>query len=342
MLQRRVKFIAMPIAILFCAALAGYIVSLTLAGVHFNPDMVSFSSPELTPTLDHLRNPFVAIVLLYALWNGYHFGMQNFGVMSIYRRKYDLNSSGVLRGGITGKPVVHAAHNSNCTLEGVGEPCGSREVTRFGQRPELGRSQRRIDQIYCCGVTWAVMLMPFIPRFGHGLHDAIGWPASPAFIPYVRPTYFALASLAVGAMMWREVRFGTCVPRQILILTDGLAMILIWFAGLWGFAILSLNHWLVAIGLAAHVHANDRRRASTLPFALTLIILGLAVFAMLFIRHAAPSPAMLGFTVTAVGLRLGLGFVHFLYDRWIYKLSNPRVRATIGKDIFPPIRELKA
>jgi hypothetical protein len=116
-----------------------------------------------------------------------------------------------------------------------------------------------------------------------------------------------------------------CPPRLILIATDGLGLVLIWFAGLWGFAILALNHWLVAIGLAAHVHANNRRATSTLPFALTLIILGLVVFAVLFIRYAALSTAMLGFTVTAVGARLGLGFDHFLYDCWIYKLSNPQV-----------------
>jgi hypothetical protein len=33
-------------------------------------------------------------------------------------------------------------------------------------------------------------------------------------------------------------------------------------------------------------------------------------------------------------LRIGLGFVHFLYDRWVYKLSDPQVRAIIGRDIF--------
>jgi hypothetical protein len=38
-------------------------------------------------------------------------------------------------------------------------------------------------------------------------------------------------------------------------------------------------------------------------------------------------------TMPAVGLRIGLGFVHFLYDRWVYKLSDPQVRAMIGRDI---------
>ena len=32
--------------------------------------------------------------------------------------------------------------------------------------------------------------------------------------------------------------------------------------------------------------------------------------------------------------RVGLDFVHILQDRWIWKLSDPRMRATIGRDLF--------
>lgn len=32
--------------------------------------------------------------------------------------------------------------------------------------------------------------------------------------------------------------------------------------------------------------------------------------------------------------RLGLGFVHFLYSRWVWKFSDPRVRATISRDLL--------
>lgn len=66
---------------------------------------------------------------------------------------------------------------------------------------------------------------------------------------------------------------------------------------------------------------------------------GLMLFCVLFVDpqkalSVGLSTGMLSFTVATVGFRLGLGFVHFLYDRWIYKLSNPQVRATIGRDIF--------
>jgi hypothetical protein len=39
-------------------------------------------------------------------------------------------------------------------------------------------------------------------------------------------------------------------------------------------------------------------------------------------------------TSRKVGGRLGLGFVHFLYDRRIYRFSDPMVGATIGREIF--------
>jgi hypothetical protein len=32
--------------------------------------------------------------------------------------------------------------------------------------------------------------------------------------------------------------------------------------------------------------------------------------------------------------RWGVGIAHFLYSRWIWKLSDPRVRATIWCDLF--------
>ena len=37
--------------------------------------------------LTDLSNPFSILVWVYMVWNAYHFGMQNFGVLSIYRKK---------------------------------------------------------------------------------------------------------------------------------------------------------------------------------------------------------------------------------------------------------------
>lgn len=108
-----------------------------------------------------------------------------------------------------------------------------------------------------------------------------------------------------------------------------------------GFAIISMNHWLVAVGLASHVYANYTQRSPQF-FALGTMALGLAIFSLLFINFKLLATQgfsidVLYFTATAVGFRLGLGFVHFLYDRWLYKFSSPEVRATIGKDMFAAV-----
>jgi NO-binding membrane sensor protein with MHYT domain len=105
-----------------------------------------------------------------------------------------------------------------------------------------------------------------------------------------------------------------------------------------------MNHWLVAIGLASHVHANHRGTKTT-RFALGLMAAGMGIFCVLFVHVGML--ASTGFTVdaiyfsmTAVSCRIGLGFVHFLYDRWVYKLSAPTVRATIGRDLLRGARVL--
>jgi hypothetical protein len=92
------------------------------------------------------------------------------------------------------------------------------------------------------------------------------------------------------------------------------------------FGLVIVNHQLAAIGLASHVWANYWGR-SPLWFAGALIAFGSGLAWLML--HAAAQAAM-----TIVGLRVTAGFAHFLYDRWVYKLSDPQVRATIGRDIL--------
>jgi hypothetical protein len=269
MIRRRIKFVWVPLAIVSIGSSAAYIGSLFFPPVHVNPDTLGL----VTQVLRDYESPLVWMAIAYGFWNAYHFGMQAFGVMSIYRRR---------RGGY----------------------------------PE---NQRRIDMIYCCGVIWLGILIPSIFRF---------FVHSQPFFDYFRFGCTGLALAAAGAMLCRE----RCLPRILLILTDALGIGLIFVGGLWGFAIISMNHWLVAIGLASHV-CGVHRRVSPLPFALALAVMGVIVYCLLFVDLRT---GLLHFTALAVGLRLSLGFVHFLYDRWIWRLSDPRMRAIIGEDILLP------
>lgn len=272
MLRRWEKFVLLPAAILCLATLLGF-----HYGGQMRVDPRSLAIAAGPQSWSDLRDPFMAMVALYAFWNGWHFGRQAFGVMSVYRRK-----------------------------SGAG-------------------GRRWVDLWYCCVVVWAALLMPFVPLITRGIHNLVGWPLSPhPFLERVQLAYFAAALALPAAMLLHEWLTTRSLPRAIFILTDGVGLLLIFHAGLWGFAIISLNHWLVAIGLASHFH--NRRRPW--PFALGVCVGGFVLYALLFVNLSGVwanglMAAALVFTPTAVAFRLGLGFVHFLYDRWLYKGTSP-------------------
>ena len=79
------------------------------------------------------------------------------------------------------------------------------------------------------------------------------------------------------------------------------------------FGLIVFNHQLAAIGLASHVWANRQDR-SPLWFAAALIVFGSGLAWLML--HAPVATLM-----TIIGLRVTAGFVHFLYDRWVYNGS---------------------
>lgn len=272
------KHIWAPAVLVIGSALIGYIAGSYIPNLHFDPNRFAIAAGPTN--LAEFRNPFMAMVALYAIWNAYHFGKQAFGVLSVYRRK---------RG---------------------------------------GRGSRRIDLFYACTVIWAAMVMPFIPLIAQGAHNLTGWPAGPhPFLDWVKWVYLALALVLVGAMLAHEWLTTRSLPRAIFIATDGLALVLVFHGGLWGFALIGLNHWLVAIGLAAHIDATANNR-SPWWFAGGVMAAGFVLFCLLFVNFVKAwegnlTAAALTFTAGTVSARLGLGFVHFLYDRWVYKGTSP-------------------
>lgn len=92
---------------------------------------------------------------------------------------------------------------------------------------------------------------------------------------------------------------------------------------------MSVNHWITDIGLSLRVISRKWW------FLYILIVLSPVVFLWNF---ATPDGIgvrrMEGVVIVFVGLRLAIGFVHFLYSRWVWQLSDPQVRATIGRDLF--------
>lgn len=269
MLRRPMKFIGVPLAIIAATTLIG-----VLTYRYADLDLDIGLQIRVHGFADY-KHPFVMLVVLYFLWNGFHFGMQNFGVMSIYRVK-------------------------------------------------SGSGQRRTDMIYCLGIQAASMLW----AYSRILHLDRG---------HMETFYIGAGLLGIVAMLMLETRWS---PRIVFILADAAGLMLFLQAGLWGFAIWSVNHWLVAIGLSSHVYAVDRRRSAA-PFIVGLLLASIGVFWLIFgagLNLAAifDPKFVVRTTMIAMSVRYGVAFTHFLYDRWLWQFSNPEVRATVGKDLFTP------
>lgn len=196
-----------------------------------------------------LRNPFGMMVSVYFWWNVYHFGMQNFGVLT---------------------------------------------MCRTGRSARPARGTLRIG-------SWQIL----------------------------QPRPAAIVCLAVTA-------FGMVILPKLLRSAE---------IGVVFYGMLYVNHWVVAIGLPGHVETSlheSRPRLRAWAFVLGVLLLGGIGFVWLAPAwiwrawgYSIPAREPDYFLITHVvpvvlSLRFGLSFVHFLYDRYIWKMSDPEIRAIIG------------
>jgi hypothetical protein len=202
---------------------------------------------------------------------------------------------------------------------------GVMQIYRRKSEVQYPRNQRRIDLAFCMVTQAAVVSAVFLFIFFSDI------PLSGT----VRLLFILLAG-AVFMMVAREAaitgRYWT--PRGIFAASQILCFL---WPGLLVMAANGINHWLVAMGLASHVDGVNRNR-TPLVFAGAVIVLGILLFWALFHKHGVYSwrlRPMIELALPFAGFRLALGFVHFLYDCWVWKLSDPQVQATIGRDLFP-------
>jgi hypothetical protein len=120
---------------------------------------------------------------------------------------------------------------------------------------------------------------------------------------------------------WRVNRWAIVIPTAG-IMASVFVIHLTWWRWLVIIAI-DLQHWLVDVGLSTVV---ARWRWAFLG---ALIILGVAGLYWKTIQLHYQDILML--TMKA---RWGLDVTHYLYSRWVWKLSDPEVRAMIGKELF--------
>ena len=113
---------------------------------------------------------------------------------------------------------------------------------------------------------------------------------------------------------------GTGVGMYALPMLDGSQSFALLCVGVFSF-----NHWLVAIGLSSRVSRH------TWVFVTAMFVAGAVGFAWMI---PTPNGLMIRVIPVIICARMGLDFVHFLYDRCVWKLGDPMVGATIGRDLL--------
>jgi hypothetical protein len=203
------KYVLFPMGLFVIALTVGIVTSYGVTSYRLD-------IPHQMMRLTDLRNPFPVLVWIYIIWNMYHFGMQNFGVLAL------------------------------CF-------------------PKMPRDACRFSIKAAC-VALIVVGM------------------------YALPTYMRSWTVAM-----------ICV------------------------GVFSFNHWIVAIGLCSRVSRHA-----------WLFIAAVCAAGAIGFVWIIPTPQgnLVRVIPVLIAARMGLGLVHFLYDRWIWKMSDPAVRATIGRSLI--------
>jgi hypothetical protein len=260
------QFVALP------ALLLGLGLACGLASARWWPGgRMVVNGTTVIPSAMLTLDPLAWLLLLFFVLNFWHFGRQNFGVMSIYRR----------RSGIAYPPA-----------------------------------QRRVDLCLMMGIQAAIAAQVIFSL------PATRWLTSYPPAEVTNHVVYVVLGLFAAAVILRDAAISGRWASPRVAFAAGQALILILGPGLWLFVINSVNHWLVEIGLCAHVEGRARQQRLSAP----LVVLGICGAA------ATVIPISVLLLPPVLGLSAALGLAHFLYDRWVWKLSDPRVQATIGRE----------
>ena len=152
---------------------------------------------------------------------------------------------------------------------------------------------------------------------------------------WVSPIYWTWNAYHYGMQnfgvlsLWQRPKRRRLAMAACLAITSGpMALFFLWHPPWWWLfvfgAAMQFNHWCVDIGLSGRVSRH------AWLFVGGVLVAGLVGFVWY-------EPTTHGFHRRSDALMqfaMGLGFVHFLYSRWVWQFSDPQVRETIGADLF--------
>lgn len=256
--------------------------------------------------------PWVLYLGLFWVGHFWHFGKQDFGVLSIYRgragqvdarsRRVDLVYVWLMMMGI--QPIVYLS-------AGVATPLGEAFYSLVPISPAGMSTLATAAFTVAYGITLAVVCLEI---------------ARPnASIPKI--LYYLIM----------------LVHPSVILLAEGELKLFLFTTYLW-------SHWFVAIGLVSRLHtrhfeaAGDRPAVAATKHWLTMAaIVGVAMLLFAELRPfnvfggqgyreilASVTPAQGIFVGLALGALLAEQLVHYACDRMLFRLRDPEIRAAIG------------
>ena len=177
-----------------------------------------------------------------------------------------------------------------------------------------------------------------VPSLALAIPIAIGlsyhradWPVRAVVAVYIvwNAYHFGAQHFGVASLLgWRKSRRWF---RQAVTIIPTMAVMLVPFAysSPWLYilgAVISLAHWLTDIGLSGW------RVQRWWLFLAAVLALGSVGFLWKAVVPCSQLVCTVAYSAPIlICSRCGLGFVHFLYSHWVWKISDPQVRATIGR-----------
>lgn len=224
---------------------------------------------------------------------------------------------------------------------------------------------RRMDRLYALGIGGALVFVADILAGGVAYQDVWvdpwlvpAWLTDPIAQDALREGAMLVLLASTAVMLWAEARAARRSLPRVLYILGIAAIVAIGLRSQSAFLFLVLStsqHWIFATGLASQTPNGEpapQRGAirqvfhmlNARPWTLALVLMGLSVLLMPFFeieanRDGGTFYADRIFGALATGLRtsswvpallaLGFstGFVHYLLDRSVYRLSNPEVRS---------------
>lgn len=162
---------------------------------------------------------------------------------------------------------------------------------------------------------------------------AVSLPFEWVFYPYSIWNAYHYGMQNFGALsLWKRPSQRWLAIALCLLVTGAPMLLLLFLHPSWRWLLVfmfafSFNHWVVDIGL------SWRAARPRWLFLGGILLVGLVGFVWF-------EPTSHGFhrrSDELLQVAMAVGFVHFLYSRWVWRLGDPMVRETIGADLFRPI-----